>query len=282
MGWKTTLASISMILALLSMTAFAQTPYVKLVAENSFNVNAANGGTVHVSPPSTIPIPSVTIVVPPGTYANINGKMESNYSLAILLFNSVSFPPPPVSGEAPSGAFAVAVNGYIVNTATFTTSSGSPAYVEAYATANARNTTSWTVQNGTFNTTAYVGGQYVSADQWTQHNATTMEDSAVGSALLHIFVMSTTGATITTSVPTTTVPTTTIASTIASTTVPVGANTNTTSQQSTSSLQNTTTAPTTIAQPSQSSATGSSALYAGVIIVIIIIVVAAYLLTKKK
>lgn len=216
----------------------SSTPHFKVIAENTTMVNATNGANLSVQSGA------IRAVVRPGTYAMINGVIQSEYNFSLVVFSAANVSSPANTlNTTPNGeAYAFAVNGQITPDISLVNEPGDPYAVISYVVAG-NNTTSWTWLGGTYNGTVYTGGSYAAKNVWTHPNDTVMMNDVFFKPVLWVFETEQLPAATTSVQPVTSSPQTTV----------------------------------------PAAATGSSTLLdVAVVIILVIIAAVAYLLVKRR
>ena len=138
--------------------------YLTLYSYNTLKVNAATGGMVNVKAPDGSKIDAV---ISPGTYAELQNatKLLSEYNFTIATFKLSSGFPAPNSTMFPLYGLAFEVDGEINSSISFVNSTGGEMPIATTAP-YPETWTTWALLGGSFNGTAYNGGNYTSENKW--------------------------------------------------------------------------------------------------------------------
>jgi hypothetical protein len=140
------------------MTLYGETSALsKSSIVTNISLTNQNGVTLHVS-------------IPVGTYAEIDNKTYSQFNFTLATFNLTNVTAPNPSQVAEYG-FAYEVNNQISQDIEFTNSTGSPKALTTKIGYPAY-WTSWAWLGGSFNGSAYIGGDYVAQNTWTSSGGT--------------------------------------------------------------------------------------------------------------
>ncbi len=219
-------------------------------------VNAMVGSVLFTKSPRGY---NMSMLIMPGTYANVSNVIYSNYNVTLSTFRVINVPPPAnASNDIPRSAFLFQINHQVIQATVFVNRSGAPHPV-TFLVNHKMNWTSWSYINETVNGTGYTGGMYSKQNKWIYNTSTnTMADVTLEKAQMHIYELMPGPASdyvtaTSTSTVATTIPTTTVAATIATTTI----------------------------KTSTWTSSGSS-LWAIIIVVLAIVLIAAVVMMRKK
>lgn len=230
-------------------------------------VNESVGATLKIKSPIGY---NMTMVILPGTYANVSGVVYSTYNVTLSTFKAYNLHSPPNTTYTPKSAFLFKLNGNIVQTTAFVNKTGSAPNPIIFTVNHGTNWTSYSYINEYANGTGYQGGSYSLANKWTYNISAGTMSNNFQKAQMHIYELI--------PGPASTTPTTTV-------TTPTS--TKNTTKTSTTTTTVTPTAPTTptnssTTSPPPSTSSTSYTTWIIAIIVILVIIAVIYFFTKKK
>ncbi len=225
---------------------------------STLQVTSTIGGTLHSRSPNGY---NMTLVVMPGTYANVSNTITSTYNVTLSTFRAQNLGTPAnLTGYTFKSAFLIQINHRTIQAVAFVNSTGVSKSV-TFTVNHLSNWTSFSYLNEVVNGTGFVGGFYGKQNIWVYNKtAGTMSDVSLDKAQMHVYLASIAplSAPIV-NVTTTVAPVTTVAAV------------------TTAAIVNTTNSTT------YSAAGSSTTLWiVGVVIVIIIIAIVAWLMMRKK
>mgnify|MGYP001770627319 CR=1 FL=1 len=138
----------------------------------TFLVNGEQTVTVNATIGAVLQVGNIMVILKPGTYAKnlMTNRTYSVYNFSLITFGNYGVFSPPNTSLVPIYTFAFAINGQISPMWELVGPTGNPQPAITIVMGAPDTWTSWTWFGGTFNGTAYVGGNYKFADKWIYGN----------------------------------------------------------------------------------------------------------------